>query len=121
MDDIMQFLIVLGVIAIGIYQQYKKEAAKKASERSVLPAPPTATPRQAPASSRRKRESFLPTGDATTSSLTGSVSASPCTPNTSISPISTPPQPETESDYAIHSAEEARRAIIWSEILQRKY
>lgn len=31
------------------------------------------------------------------------------------------PLPEAESDFAIHSAEEARKAIIWGEILQRKY
>ena len=30
-------------------------------------------------------------------------------------------KPETDSEYSIHSAEEARKAIIWSEILQRKY
>lgn len=33
--------------------------------------------------------------------------------------------PETDNsnqeDFSIHSAEEARRAIIWGEILQRKY
>lgn len=28
---------------------------------------------------------------------------------------------ETTPEYGIHSAEEARRAIIWAEILQRKY
>lgn len=28
---------------------------------------------------------------------------------------------EKENDFTIHSAEEARRAIIWGEILQRKY
>ena len=53
--------------------------------------------------------------------------------NTSPKPITAPPKqkispppsvqqkPETDSEYAIHSAEEARKAIIWSEILQRKY
>lgn len=29
--------------------------------------------------------------------------------------------PVAESEFAIHSAEDARRAIIWGEILQRKY
>lgn len=29
--------------------------------------------------------------------------------------------PDTNEDFTIHSAEEARRAIIWGEILQRKY
>ena len=28
---------------------------------------------------------------------------------------------DNEHDFTIHSAEEARRAIIWGEILQRKY
>lgn len=36
-----------------------------------------------------------------------------------------PPSEDTphneESDFAIHSAEEARKAIIWGEIMQRKY
>ena len=32
------------------------------------------------------------------------------------------PEPtETSSQFEIHSAEEARKAIIWGEILQRKY
>ena len=29
--------------------------------------------------------------------------------------------PDNKEDFTIHSAEEARRAIIWGEILQRKY
>lgn len=32
-----------------------------------------------------------------------------------------PSSPDTDEDFTIHSAEEARRAIIWGEILQRKY
>ena len=31
------------------------------------------------------------------------------------------PEPAGEEDFSIHSVEEARRAIIWGEILQRKY
>lgn len=34
---------------------------------------------------------------------------------------SSSPNTNNESEFAIHSAEEARRAIIWGEILQRKY
>ena len=30
-------------------------------------------------------------------------------------------EPAGEEDFSIHSVEEARRAIIWGEILQRKY
>jgi len=38
------------------------------------------------------------------------------------SPASRPQESdEVTSEYGIHSAEEARKAIIWSEILQRKY
>ena len=33
----------------------------------------------------------------------------------------TPPTVETESDFAIHSVEEARKAIIWGEIFNRKW
>lgn len=35
-------------------------------------------------------------------------------------PLDNTPHNE-ESDFAIHSAEEARKAIIWGEIMQRKY
>ena len=31
------------------------------------------------------------------------------------------PEPDSDQDFSIHSVEEARRAIIWGEILQRKY
>ncbi len=39
------------------------------------------------------------------------------TPHNATAPESSP----TAEDFTIHSAEEARRAIIWGEILQRKY
>ena len=35
-------------------------------------------------------------------------------------PVETPAEPVSE-EYGIHSVEEARRAIVWGEILQRKY
>lgn len=42
----------------------------------------------------------------------------PVCPNTD----NMPPEPtEASSQFEIHSAEEARKAIIWGEILQRKY
>ena len=31
------------------------------------------------------------------------------------------PEPDSDQDFSIHSVEEARRAIIWGESLQRKY
>lgn len=45
----------------------------------------------------------------------------PVAPSATKQETSLPNEPDTESEYAISSAEEARRAIIWSEILQRKY
>ena len=36
-------------------------------------------------------------------------------------PLTMPAEPTTAEDYGIHSVEDARRAIIWGEIMNRKY
>jgi len=146
MDGILQFLLIAGIIVIGIVKQFKKEAKKNADNSPAMPIPedidedampipqgwgktyggyipegPEIKPEPAPAAKKEYQFSsskHIFGGDST--------SASPqrvaAPPKQKISPPPSAPQaPDTDSDYSIHSAEEARKAIIWSEILQRKY
>lgn len=122
MEDIMQFLVIAGIIAFGVYRQFAKDKAKNAENAQPMPRPeyemetpamPDSPQKRTP---KKQRHHPLPQEGVRT------------TPNPrlhSSSDIATAPTIEVEeigdSKYSIHSAEEARRAIIWSEILQRKY
>ena len=143
MEDVLKFLLIAAVIVIGIVRQLKKEANKNADKAPTMPVPETENPlpgnwgggtyggyipegpQQEPVIKVEKKKtapkpflsnSYVPLGPEGTSSYNK-------TP--SINPNISPPVPEVQenddSEFAIHSAEEARRAIIWSEILQRKY
>ena len=119
MEDFLKFVLVAAVLVVAFIQQTRKEAQKK---KKNAPRPPV-MPQPEPVSSP------LPEGPA-------SEPPTPPRPKTKRNPARTfakaepkqnipvPPPPATEdgtTDYQIHSAEEARRAIIWSEILTRKY
>ena len=127
MEDVLKFLIIIAAIAIGIAQQYRKGAQKKATaaptpadnplpDVEAAPASREAVPRRA----RRRVEPFIPHSDEPRRDT-----ARPTRPQT--------PQPtgttaaaadetgENESEYTIRSADDARRAIVWGEILKRKY
>lgn len=155
MEDFLKFLIVAGVILVGIYNEVKKNKSKKTKpQRTPAPMPPSdetdyeptplpeawgrgrtledlfepqpyeqpvrkpATPpaNKPPKKQKRKKEEV-----SVSASLANSIAQDERnsrqgthydTPNGSSDP---------HSEYEIHSAEDARRAIIWGEILQRKY
>lgn len=125
MEDIFKFLFVIGIIAIGFVRQARKEAKPVPATvppclclmQKVLsgnwngvpydgynpenPGPEVSAPRKK-AAKKHKSAPKQP----------------PVCPNTdNMSPEPT----EASSQFEIHSAEEARKAIIWGEILQRKY
>lgn len=118
MEDIMQFLVIAGIIAFGIYRQFSKENKKNAENNIPMPIPPHTTEPPIPLDvaikpSRKQSSKPLPVEGARST-------------NTQSHSTSLPSEEKKESDmkdceFTIHSAEEARRAIIWSEILQRKY
>ncbi len=121
MEDIIQFLLIIGFIAIGIFRQVAKAKSKNEAENEIpmpIPVPPPFTDpsviQKAPQKTNKKRNQFTPPIEEGVRT-------------THVPPISAPPQQTTEtepadrSEFAIDSPEEARRAIIWSEILQRKY
>lgn len=139
MEDFLKFLLVAGVIVVGLVKQFKKEAQKNANKRSPMPMPEEAEvplpknwdetfgetmEQKSTAQSKKKKEtsifnssqstSFVPNNSTGTKSHTNSTQQFISPPD--------PDQPESEeSEFAIQSAEEARRAIVWSEILRRKY
>ncbi len=124
MEDIFQVLLIIGFIAIGVFRQINKEKSPKNTDSEIpmpIPAPTVSGPypqqkspeTKKPANSRKKQ---------ITSPIEEGVRTTHVPP-----PISTPPQSPApteaaeKSEYSIDSPEDARRAIIWSEILQRKY
>ncbi len=147
MDDILQFLLIAGIIVIGIVKQFKKEAKKNADNKPAMPIPEedmddTAMPM--PQGWGKTYGGYIPEGPeqelkpapiakeeyqfSASKHIFGGDAADAhpqhvtAPPKQKISPPpSTPQNPAIDSEYSIHSAEEARKAIIWSEILQRKY
>lgn len=127
MEDILKILFVVGILLYEIVRRIRKEDSGQAAsleedlpepedipvpldepdatcvftpeeeEKPADPLPPTPKPQ------RKKPQTYQPLPDA------------PATPST---PDITAAQ---EDEYRILSAEEARKAIIWGEILQRKY
>lgn len=130
MEDIFKFLLVAGILIYGFIKQVRKETPEQpafpypempdSDEDSFMPeeipspqashldpvqemvTPPNkqASPKSAHKKARRHQPIQEPQQTVATSSANHS---------------------DESSDYSIHSIEEARRAIIWSEILQRKY
>lgn len=125
MEDFLKFLAIAGVIAFGIFKQFAKEKEKNAENERPVPAPSYetyemelppvvgTTRQQAPKPKYQKR--LLP-NEGVRTTYTSQIPSTPA-----ISPPIEVPEEASESEFSIHSAEEARRAIIWSEILQRKY
>lgn len=127
MEDILKILAVAGILIYEIVRRSRKEDSGQSAsleddqpEPEDMPVPhdesdtaceftpdevsETADPLPPPPKPQRKKpQAYQPLPDAP----------------------ATPPTPDTttaqENEYGIHSAEEARKAIIWGEILRRKY
>ncbi|MGI6793060.1 hypothetical protein ACMYZ5_01830 [Bacteroides sp. KG68] len=141
MEDILKFLLIAAGIVIAIVKQFKKETQQNAGKKPVSPVPDANFPqpgqrdkntyeeygipedsgmkteaiRQSPVRpAKQHRNKKRPSQPQTTASPYPSVNAFP--------PSAYSPQESDEtSDFGIHSAEEARKAVIWSEIIRRKY
>lgn len=123
MEDVFKFLIVAGTIAFGIFKQVNKEKARKPENQMPLPEPefdeyepeePVVfeMPEVKPAPAKPVTLKPLPKEGVRT------------TKGTIPPPKKTKTKETAENngnEYSIRSAEEARRAIILSEILRRKY
>jgi len=140
MEDFFKFLLVMSVIVIGIVKQFKKEAQKNADKKPAMPMPDANTSLPEYQYEDTDRE-FIPEGPETEPEFIYRPSAKPnrqthdrkqsFQPETSASSsssinVSSPPISDSQdsgdtSDFGIHSAEEARKAFVWSEIFRRKY
>ena len=156
MEDFLKFLLIAGVILVGIFKEVNKNSkSKKAKNKrpvSPMPSPvevaPDAVPmpeawggpksleelfqpnplKQTPpqqshkqtakpaAQQKRKKEEI-----SVSASLANSAAQDKRNSQQGSHYNSHTESTDNEHDFTIHSAEEARRAIIWGEILQRKY
>lgn len=135
MEEFLKFLLVAGVLAVAFIRQAKKEARKKqASLPPFMPQPETPSAPLSDESKDRTYDGYIPEGPAPAPAAppkpkgkpnfaTASAKERPrqSAPVTPPPPAATPDTGGDASDYSIRSAEEARRAIIWGEILNRKY
>ncbi|WP_418698894.1 hypothetical protein [Bacteroides sp.] len=144
MEDIFKFLLVAAVIVIGIAKQFKKETKKNDGKKPAMPRPAANSPLpeqwggetyggyipQGPGAEVTlpvEKEKTVAQYKASRAKDYGPATATSSTINSTSSRQkgSSPPsglqESEEPSEFSIHSAEEARQAIIWSEILQRKY
>ena len=112
MEDIFKFLLVIGIIAVGFVRQAKKEANKKTGGSPVMPMPDEDSPFPETIITPQKK----------TKKTEKKHKPAKKQPFIQQDTDNTLPEPvDASSEFEIHSAEEARKAIIWGEILQRKY
>ena len=156
MEDFLKFLLIAGVILVGIFKEVSKnnKSKKAQNKRPVPPAPspvevdpdaipipefwgrgsrtmdellqpipieqpapkptPTSKKMPTPAPKKKQKEEVSVAASIANSSAQDKR-------NTKKGSHYAHPEPAGEEDFSIHSVEEARRAIIWGEILQRKY
>ena len=157
MEDFLKFLLIAGVILVGIFKEVNKNSKSKKAKnnRPVPPTPspvevaPDATPmpeawgrprsleelfQPIPAEQRtrkpkerqqeskpvpkqkKKREEVSVAASLANSAAQDQLNNRQGSHYDALNKSS-----DNNEDFTIHSAEEARRAIIWGEILQRKY
>ncbi len=126
MEDIFKFLLVVGVIVISFVSQAKKGAKKRAGDTSAMPMPDEKNP--LPESwNDETYGGYIPEGPkpeaiATRKQTEKKHKPAQKQPSIQQNTDNRLPEPVDEpSEFEIHSAEEARKAIVWGEILQRKY
>lgn len=146
MEDVFKFLLIAAAIVIGIARQFKKEAKKNADNGPVMPTPEEDQPLpenwgggtyggyipegpQPEPVRQIKQKATTSTPKPFRSGTSAPTNAGTSSYKSTSSMQSLPPlisglqefEEPADSEFAIQSTEEARRAIVWSEILQRKY
>ncbi|WP_073347019.1 ferrichrome ABC transporter substrate-binding protein [Bacteroides congonensis] len=161
MEDFLKFLLIAGVILVGIFKEVSKNSkSKKATDKRPVPPisspteiepdavpmpeawsrpksldellrpipvePPTSkrssqqasrqTPKQQQQKKKKKKEEV-----SVAASLANSAAQDELNSRQGSHYNAPHESSDNNEDFTIHSAEEARRAIIWGEILQRKY
>lgn len=121
MEEIIGIMVVIGLVLFKTLLNSKKALAEtdepSAQETDWLPAE-SETPIQQPQTGNPWPEE----GVRTTAFHHAKTRPSKARPGMEHAERqASPAEDSTDSPWSIHNAEEARRAIIWSEIIQRKY
>ena len=148
MEDFLKFLLIAGVILVGIFKEVSKnnKSKKAQNKRPVPPAPspvevdpdsipipefwgrgsraldellqpiPMEQPAPKPTPKKKKKEEV-----SVAASIANSAAQDERNSRQGAHYNTSHDSHDNKEDFTIHSAEEARRAIIWGEILQRKY
>lgn len=123
MEELYKYLVILAVVIVPILKQLRKNSQQEQDEEREVP--PTTYPplNEQPIEGDKEKTNPVQT------SITTPPPFQNKRPKRSSQPaeaaenktVHTDKESEPADDYGIHSVEEARKAIIWSEILQRKY
>lgn len=120
--EILKFLLIVAIIAFAIVRQTRKNKAEQSDKRPSAPAPGHFNPMEA---APVKEEITKPHRKASKQSKKTKANYTPSVSEgariTAPAPHSSEPEQATDTNFSIGSIEDARKAIIWSEILNRKY
>lgn len=121
MDDVLKILLVIGFLLFGFARKAKKEAKEAPLPENwgdetyggYIPEGPDST---------TEKEAQKPTEVITPpkATVTEGLRTTSTPPPPPAKAHAEPEKPET-ADIDIHSIEDVRRGVIWSEILRRKY
>lgn len=120
--DILKFLIIIAIIAIPIIKEARKNKAKEAGNPSPLPKAKETNP--AKIFLPGERDTTIAANPAKKSKKAKTLYADTIQASPEVKKTTSEPRPsaaDRDREIAIRSAEDARKAIIWSEILKRKY
>lgn len=125
MEDIVKFLPVVLILLIAVIKQIGKAKTEQSQKPHRMPIPDQEMNRDTFPVPEKWDDPFAPP-PVPQKKINKQSHSSPDLPSKAKAippPIPQPIDPSTDEDseFTIHSAEEARRAIIWSEILNRKY
>ena len=109
MDDIVKVLVIMAAFALPLIRQIKKSKTERSAQKPFVPIPDTEEPEVLKVTRKYQPLHSQPTSQKVEVKKNKTVSQK----------IET--TPSNDPEFTIHSAEEARKAIIWSEILNRKY
>lgn len=155
MEDFLKFLLIVGVILVGIFKEVSKNSkSKKATDKRPVPPTPSPTeiepdvvlmpeawgkielpvpqmsskqasrhaPKQQQQQQQQKKKKKRKREEVSVAASLANSAAQDEQNSRQGAHFNTPDESsDSNEDFTIHSAEEARRAIIWGEILQRKY
>ncbi|KAA6325331.1 hypothetical protein EZS27_025443 [termite gut metagenome] len=119
----LQIFLIVTFLLIGIRKVYKKSKAEQEqvdNPNQTTDSKPSVYP-NVNASMKMKRSNPKSVSIYTDTAMQPATPHSVLLSQSQTFPDSSFPELESETDYTIHSLEDAKRAIIWSEVFQQKY